>query len=166
MAALLGWVLSAVNVINIIIFLAIFMLLCADMLLRYIGHSSLSGASEIVTVLVVYLYTLGLAEVYRSGHDIAMMFVVERLPPRLRAAQRVLATALTLAVMLGFAYCAYLKAQTGMTSQTPYLHWPLAIYYIPLILSGALTSLAILVNTVGKYCGRRFGSTPNSVQVQ
>ena len=65
-------------------FLAIFVLVVIQVVLRYLFNSSITGANEFIVILFVYTTSIGGAIAAGRGEHIALTFAVERLWPNLQ----------------------------------------------------------------------------------
>src|SRR5690625_1260610 len=119
------------------------LVLLANVTGRYLFASSLAWAQEAAIWLFIYIIFLGLPRAQRRERHIALTFLVDRLPPRWRAAAAILADAMLgyVTIMLLFA-ALELMQRIGGTSPALLLPIWLKFIFIPV---GCAASLLFLV---------------------
>lgn len=135
----------------------IFLMLCIDCVLRYSGRSSIAGSHELVGILIVYVYLFGIVEVYRNQEDISLTFLSDRFPPALRKIHGIFVSAVIVITMILLSYAAFARTMRGLTSYTSQLGYPVALYYFPLGVAGAIVAVTVTLEAFRTYSGRAAG---------
>lgn len=120
------------KLISSILMLAMAVIMCMNVVLRYVFHFSFNWGDEILRYICVYVSFLGIAAGWRTGTHIGITIFVEKLfPEKSRKYFRLLADILSIVFMVLTAYFGFVLVdrivKTGQTSAA--LHVPMALIY-------------------------------------
>ncbi|WP_083411123.1 TRAP transporter small permease [Arthrobacter sp. UCD-GKA] len=90
--------------------LVLMAIMLVDVATRLSTGSSLAGAFELSETLVVLIVFFGIAFVERSGNNVRVTVVTERLPARVANLLRAVGTLVTMLVIVWFAYATFTEA--------------------------------------------------------
>lgn len=112
-----------------ILLLAMVAVTFAQVLFRYVFHSSLAWSEELARFLLMWLGSLSAAYAFKTQSHFALRFVVDRLAPEMRSRVAMAMTSLTIVFLAVFAWQALrftfevrsmLAPATGMSMAIPY----------------------------------------------
>ena len=126
----------------------------------------LPWTEELARLLLIWTALWGAAILQRTDDHIAMTVVHDFLPPRLRVAVRLLGDVIALVVMSVIAWYGWTSAQKQMIMHTVSLGMPIAVFILPVAISGTLMVIHTLVVIVRRLRGeqiRPWSSVPTEI---
>jgi len=122
----------------------ILVVMVVDVVRRNMAGSSLAGAYEVVTIMLVGVVFLGLAHAERSDSNIKLTLVTSRLPPRVARRARFVGGSVSLLLCLVISW-ATIGAAHGSITRGEYQQ---GILSIPIWPSKAIIALGFVVLTI------------------
>ncbi|SFB13053.1 TRAP-type C4-dicarboxylate transport system, small permease component [Amycolatopsis marina] len=126
----------------------VMVVVAVDVVGRNVTGSSVPGAFEITTVLLVVIVFLGLAHAERTGATIKLTLLTDRLPRRAALGTRVASAVITLAVALWFTYATLVAAGRSIDrgeAQVGLLNIPLWPARVAIVVGFAALSIEVLL---------------------
>lgn len=135
--------------------------LACDVAMRYLLHSSIRGMQEIVNLLFIWIYMIGIAAMYARKGDAAITFIARALPISL---QIVLASLVALGISASMSVVALetmhlIAAQLAI--RTAELGLPEPLRFIPLVIAAACVAITSLIDFWSCTLWARFGVRPS-----
>lgn len=148
--SLIQTVSRAINVLGMAIILAMMLLVVADVVMRYVFHSPIQGATELIELMLVVVVFFGLAHTQIMKGHIAVDFVVARLSRRGRAMTGVIVHLLSFALFIVVTWENLLEANAKMASgeTTHLLFIPIPPFLYSIAFGCFMLSLVLLINLV------------------
>lgn len=147
MSALVDWLRPlALRLANLAqaLLLAAVLITIADIALRSISNAGVPGTVDLMQLAVMWSALLAIPAAFLTGEHVAIDLFTRALPTRLQQALRLFALLLAIAALALIAWYGALQAwrehQGGDSTQT--LGFPFGIYWLPLLIGMALSSLA------------------------
>ena len=113
----------------------------------------LPWTEEFARLLLIWTALWGAAILQRTDDHIAMTVLYDFLPPRLQAAVRLLGDVVALVVMCVIAWHGWTSARKQMIMHTVSLGMPIAVFILPVAISGTLMVIHTLVVIVRRLRG-------------
>ncbi|MEO7241947.1 MAG: TRAP transporter small permease subunit [Variovorax sp.] len=115
-----------------------------EMAARGIWHVSLDWVFEVNLLLAVWLYFLGIYQVYFRRGDISVDVLVIRLPPRVQRWLAIVIDAVIVGTLLLISWHAVELMRVQWPFKTAGLHLPNALFTLPVVMGGVCMALTML----------------------
>jgi TRAP-type C4-dicarboxylate transport system permease small subunit len=136
---------AIVSVCSLVLWLTtsvIFVILCANTVLRYVSGSSLQWANELPELLFPWLVMSGIVLAAEKGAHIATVFLVEAVPHRVRRVISISGWLVVTALYGTLAYATYAMLEIVHDEKSPILQVPGSVTYGCVM--GGMAMLALL----------------------
>lgn len=126
--------------------LAMMLLTCADVFMRYLFNAPIEGALDLTQMLMVVIVFFALAYCGWTGGHVVVDLLRELLPPKLLIPLAIFVNAVGAAIMLAIAWQSLLSARAYMeTGETPMTLLVPKYPFILVVSFGALTYALVLI---------------------
>lgn len=136
------------NAVIILGLSAMFLILLAQVIMRYVFSRPLTWSEEAARFIFVYVSFIGISYAYRQKGHIRMEVVVNLFPQAVRRGLEVLINLGTIALfcyMIPFSFC-FIGIQAGVKATAT--HIPMSIVYTALPLGMALSCVRLLISSL------------------
>ena len=136
------------NAVNILALSAMFLILLAQLIMRYVFSRPLTWSEEAARFIFVYVSFIGISYAYRQKGHIRMEVVVNLFPQAVRRGLELLINLGTIALfcyMIPFSF-RFIGIQAGVKATAT--HIPMSIVYIALPLGMALSCVRLLISSL------------------
>lgn len=139
-----GWFVRANEWLVALLLAATAVLLCVNVVARYVFQQSLPWTDEVSRYLMIWGAYLGIGLAMREGRHVSVEMLQERFPGVARRWVRALVAALMLGFMGLLAVLGVQYSQLTLTQQTPVLGLSLGVMYLAIPVGAALFGLHLL----------------------
>ena len=123
----------------------------AEMTARGFFGRSLDWVFEINVLLAVWLYFLGIYQVYFKRGDIAVEVLMRKTPPAVRHATAVAVDVAIVGVLLMLCWQSLRLIEVQWPFRTPGMRLPNPLFTLPVLLGAALMALTMLERLLGRF---------------
>ncbi|CAM3687116.1 TRAP transporter small permease [Bordetella tumulicola] len=137
------------------------LLVFANVVLRYLGGSSLSWVEELTRYMMIWCVYLGAGLALRNGSHVAVELLQDALPKRAMHALRVAVAMAILAFLLTIAWYGFAYSSRTMMQSSAVMSLPLGLVYLAVPVGCVLSTVHLLFG-FRRYVTRQFDSeTPD-----